>query len=301
MRTNSERWTAWRSSTPVWSSSRPQKHPRSVDNKDSVFDAMCPTWSFILYHLRLVLTALCGTVEQHRSPIMWQSSGWWWINDCGQGAILQFSYFLLGRVSHDSFARHHTFISLCYYIVMWTRPCCGWMADRAVITANCCWPCQCCVMAAPHWAGSLPEINHELSLRTGSACLSQASFWAKIEASQIHLLNTTALLLGIIRSLHAFPAQLVDANLALSLDRVQAATHGASWLRGSSVRHRSTVKRCSKLLSERTFWNLWNCHERSSVLLSHDVYQASSDSDAFIETLWPSCQGHSLLPYKRHL
>lgn len=183
---------------------------------------------------------------------------------------------------------------------MWTRPCFGWMADRAVITANCCWLRQCCVMAAPHRAGSLPEINRELSFRAGSACPSQASFWAKIEASQIHLLNTTALVLCFRLASDAFPAQLVDADLALSLDRVQAATHGASWLRGSSVRRLSTVKRCSKLLSARTFRNLWNCHERSSDLLSHDVYQASSDSDAFTETLRPSCQGHSYLPL-RHL
>lgn len=174
------------------------------------------------------------------------------------------------------------------------------MADRDVITANCCWLLQCCVMAAPHWAGSLPEINRELSSCAGFACLSQASFWAKIEASQILLLNTTALVLRFCLSSGAFPAQLVDADLALLLDRVQTATHGALWLRGSSVSRWSTVKRCSKLLSERTFWNLWNCHERSSNLLSHDVYQASSDSDAFTETLWPSCQGHSLLPL-RHL
>lgn len=33
-------------------------------------------------------------------------------------------------------------------------------------------------------------------------------------------------------------------------------------------------------------------YERSSDLLSHDVYQASSDSDAFTETLRPWCQGH---------
>lgn len=99
---------AWRSSTPVWSSSHSQKRPRSVDNKDSVF-AICPTWSCILYHLCLNLTALSAerwlrvivnrheksvnhphdyeldhlsgfskpkisAEEQHRSPIMWQSS-----------------------------------------------------------------------------------------------------------------------------------------------------------------------------------------------------------------------------------
>lgn len=141
---------------------------------------------------------------------------------------------------------------------------------------------QCCVMAAPQWAERLPEIIRELLSRPGSVCLSEnrsfmnsfTELWLKYDNTMTPLLLDNVWVL----SSDALPAQLVDTDLALSLDGIQAATHGALWLRGSSVRLSTTVKRCSKLLSERTFWNVWNHHERSSDLLSRDVFQTSMPS-----------------------